>query len=122
MYPNQEVVNAAIAQAQQSSFKFRVGAVVYDGKTILGRGFNESVRTHPKSPHPFKVRHAEFNAILHATVNSMSWNYKAPVVDWMSVYVHRLKKDDSPGLAKPCQWCQGMLDQLGITKIYWSEG
>lgn len=122
--PSKEVINAAVKQAQLSVYRFRVGAVVFVGSNILGRGVNDAIKTHPKSPHPFHSRHAEFNAILDtAAIFGQRWNKPLTVVSkGVSIYVHRLKADGSPGLARPCRWCQGMLDQLGITKIYWSEG
>ena len=91
--------------------------MVYDGNYIMGRGYNDAIKTHPKSPHPFHSIHAEFAAILNAVgtngLESVS-NARA------SIYVHRIKADGSVGIAKPCIWCYKMLDQLPIKDVYWS--
>src|SRR3990167_3376391 len=95
-----------------------VGAVFYDGKYILGRGYNDHRKTHPKSPHPFNTIHAEFGAFL-----DFGWNNSpGSVSKHVKLYVHRLKLDGSDGLAKPCQWCWGMISQLGIKDVRWSVG
>lgn len=121
MVPN-NVVEAAKAQAKLSTHRFRIGAVFYTGRDVLGRGFNDHTKTHPMSPHPFRTKHAEFSAILD-TFGSHNGNfYYYPVSKHWHLYVHRLKADGSPGLAKPCQWCWGMISQLGISKVDWSEG
>lgn len=115
MQPTSEIVRTAVDEARKSTHRFRVGAVVYDRKYIMGQGFNNAVKTHPRSPHPFKTIHAEFAAILSALVRIDS-----EILYNKSVYVHRLRADYSPGLAKPCVWCFKMFSQLGIRDIHWS--
>ena len=114
--PN-HIVELAIKVAKESTHRFRVGAVIYDKDNVLGYGFNNHLKTHPKSPHPFKTRHAEFDALVYA----LSRNWEDNIAR-ASIYVHRLKADDSPGMAKPCRYCDWMLNQIQIKKRYWSEG
>ena len=118
MKPNRGIVELAIDEARKSPHRFRVGAVVYLRDHRLGWGHNEHLKTHTKSPHPFKSIHAEFAAILRAVSSSG----RDVLSDrGVSIYVHRLKLDNSSGIAKPCEWCQKMLDQAGIRNIYWSN-
>lgn len=115
--PN-NVVEAAITQARLSMHRFRVGAVLYRKGRIIGSGRNDHIKTHPQSPHPFKTKHAEFSAFLDVDF----WNLSDPnVAKDVSLYVHRLKADGSPGLSKPCFWCWGMINQLGIRNVDWSK-
>lgn len=97
--------------AEKSNCRFRLGAVVYDGKRILGGGFNEN-KTHPKSPSPYKIVHAEFSAALSSRQTSFRN---------VSLYVHRLKKNGGQGLAKPCEHCTIMLKQLGLKEVFYSN-
>lgn len=119
MKPNRGIIELAIDEARKSPHRFRVGAVIYLRDYRMGWGHNEHLKTHTKSPHPFKSIHAEFDALLHA----VSTCGVGSLMDrGVSIYVHRLKLDHSSGIAKPCEWCQKMLDQAGIRNIYWSEG
>lgn len=111
----QNIKNLAFAEALNSEHRFRLGAVVFNKKHILGSGYNDHIRTHPKSPHPYKTIHAEFAAVI----DSLSNNWPSRV-SGSSLYVVRLKADNSLGMAKPCKYCQFMLSQVGIRKIYWS--
>lgn len=116
------IVALAIREAKTSRSKFRVGAVVFRGSRILGLGFNSMATTHPKSPHPYKSVHAEFDAVLSAVHNFNSgfgWN---DILHGTDIYIHRLKADDTPGLAKPCVYCYRMLGMAGIRKIGYSLG
>lgn len=119
MKPNNNIVKVAIEQAKKSAHRFRVGAVIYlpnRHQGILGSGFNNADKTHPKSPHPFRSIHAEFSAFLHA------YRLSDDLSD-CSVYVHRLLANGEPGLAKPCMWCWELLVKIGVEEdnIYWSK-
>ena len=119
MKPSRKLVNEAKGYAKYSNHeRVRVGAVIYRKDRPLGRGFNYGAKTHPKSPHPYRSTHAEFSALL----DYVGTNGVQQVSKGLSIYVHRLKLDGSDGLAKPCQWCQKMLDSVGISEIYWSVG
>ncbi len=111
--PNYNIKKLAAYEASLSTHRFRVGAVIYSGKNILGRGFNNANKTHPKSPHPFYSIHAEFSSFIHAI------RYRANV-SGCSIYVHRLLADGSSGFAKPCFWCAGLLERINIKDIWWS--
>lgn len=118
MKPNRGIIELAIDEARKSPHRFRVGAVVYNRSYRMGWGHNEHLKTHTKSPHPFKSIHAEFAALLH-TVSCGGTDYLRD--RGVSIYVHRLKLDSSSGIARPCEFCQKMLDQAGIRNVYWSE-
>lgn len=113
MTPNKRIINLAEFEAKNSNHRFRVGAVIFRGSVIIGRGFNNADKTHPKSPHPYKSIHAEFSAFLHA------FRLRNDLTD-CSIYVHRILRDGSPGLAKPCQWCTELLAKIGVKDVHWS--
>lgn len=113
------VIERASRCAALSVHRFRVGAVVYK-RGSWSAGFNKANKTHPRSPHPYKSIHAEFAAVLGAVAMEgvqFGWDLTG-----YSIYVHRLKRDGSAGLAKPCEWCQKMLAQVGIKEISYSNG
>lgn len=106
-----KVISAAKRCAEKSTSRFRLGAVVFMGNKIIGCGWNQMNKTHLQSPHPYKFIHAEFNSLL---------GIKRGDLRRASIYIHRLKKDGSTGLAKPCNSCAGFLSYVGIKKVYFS--
>lgn len=116
----QRIIKAAIQAARKSRFKFRVGAVLYEGNHVASSGYNDPYTTHPKSPKPYKNKCAEFEAVLPW----ISWGDRVRPLKKYSIYVHRLKKDGSPGLAKPCEHCYAMLIGMGMKEknIHYSVG
>lgn len=87
-----------------------MGSVIVRGNKVISIGFN-SCKTHTRSTHPFKGTHAELSAILKARED----------VRGCSIYIYRATKNGNLGLAKPCQWCQTMLKEAGITTWYYSD-
>ena len=116
MYPSEKIINIAIKQSGLSKHRFRLGAVVYKRLKVMGFGYNDHIRTHPMSPHPFKTKHAEFSALLNAV-----GRYGANCTSNSSVYVYRMRADGSSGLAEPCKFCYKMLKLAGINEIFWSK-
>ena len=113
--PTKRIADLAVACAELSNHRFRLGAVIHHGSRVLGVGFNQADKTHPASPHPFKSIHAEFSAFVNATRNVGIDRLKGS-----SIYVHRLKADGGPGLAKPCRFCEELLNKVGVRNISWS--
>ncbi len=98
--------------SQKSSHPdYKHGAVVVHGNRILGIGFNEC-RIHSKSRHPFKMRHAEFSAVLNTAREDLSG---------CDIYVFRRGKDGIIRNSKPCQSCESMLRLLNIRRVYFSH-
>lgn len=115
MFPSSKVINLAREQARLSTHRFRLGAVIYKRNKIMGFGYNDHIKTHPLSPHPYGTKHAEFCALLDAV-----GRFGQSSVYNNSIYVQRLKAHGLPGIAKPCQFCDKMLRLAGITDIHWS--
>jgi cytidine deaminase len=119
MKPNGYIKRLATYEATHSTHRFRVGSVIYGTqRTPIGWGYNKADKTHPASWHPFKSIHSEFAAFLVAFRRLGDRDMKH-----LSIYTHRLMKDGTPGLAKPCPWCKEMLVKVGFKEknIYWSE-
>ena len=55
--------------------------------------------------------HAEMDACLDASRDELIG---------AEIYIVRVRKDGSRGLAKPCNICTRMLKSMGITKAYYS--
>lgn len=103
-------------ESYKSTSRFRLGAVVVDKrKNVLGVGFNQMERTHPKarfSNEKYPFLHAELSALL---------GLKHEETQGGSVYVFRQKKDGTMGNAKPCPGCMQALKDMGIRRVYFSD-
>lgn len=105
------IINLATQSALRSEWVWRVGAVIYNGSTILSVGTNDWMKTSPKSWHDFKSRHAEFNALIKVERSRLKGS---------SIYVHRIGRDLLTHNAKPCGACEKMLAWAGIKRVEWS--
>ena len=106
--------------------KARLGSViVYKGK-VISVGWNLGEKTHPLQKEfnkyrgydpndstAFNTLHAEIHALLK--INGLD-------IDWRkaTVFVSRVKKDGSKGLAKPCKACETYMRELGIKNVYYT--
>ncbi|NJO65070.1 MAG: hypothetical protein HC836_45270 [Richelia sp. RM2_1_2] len=87
------------------------GAVLVYKNQILGIGFNDC-KTSPRSPHPWKTKHAEFSAVLSAGLENLSG---------YDIYIVRKRKNGELANSKPCQSCETMLKSLNVRKVYYSD-
>lgn len=91
--------------------RYRLGCVLVKKNHIIGLGFNQS-KTHSKSPHQYKHLHAEIHAILGCDISDLKDSV---------AYVYRENKNSVCGLAKPCPSCHGMLQSVGVKKVYYTD-
>lgn len=111
---NKNVIKLAVEQAELSTHKYKIGAVVFKGKRIFGSGYNE-VRTCSRMPakyrkHKFSL-HAEQKAVLNSHDN----------LDDAEILVVRLSKTGKLLLAKPCIHCCYTLEHVKIKYVYYSN-
>jgi deoxycytidylate deaminase len=104
-------IDLAIRAAKKSSHpQHRIGSVLVKGNKVLSFGFNE-LKTHPRSTHPWKSIHSEFATIL---------GLDRTEIEGSTIYVVRVRKDGTLGMAKPCEFCYKMLTNLNLYSIIYS--
>lgn len=86
-----------------------LGAAILKGKKVLSTGTNNENKTSPKAQNITKRLHAEFDALRH----NKSF-------EGATIYVVRIKKDGSYGMAKPCKHCVKLCRKAGIKKVFYS--
>lgn len=89
---------------------YKLGAVVANGRKVLGFGANDVVKTHPKSNTRFQKIHAELAAMLNARADLRG----------TTLYVYRSGKNERPLLSKPCKHCQALIEKEGIKYVVYS--
>lgn len=91
-------------------WQHKIGAVVVRKNRVISTGFNQ-VKTHPKSPHPYFMLHAELAAIIGCSYEELKG---------ATIYVFRQHRNGECAMAKPCPTCEAALRQAGIKKVYYS--
>ena len=94
--------------AELSTSRFRVGAVIARRSHPLSLGVNDMLKTHPKRKPRYGC--AEFYAIKRARTS----------VEGADIYVVRIRRNGSLGLARPCIMCALDLQEVGITRVFYS--
>ena len=107
------LINRAVQQAQCSNYYQRVGAVIFNKKRIISKGYNQ-IRAARHLHNRFQQWpgsiHAEVASILNAKTN----------LKGCDIIVVRINKQNQFRLAKPCNYCLMYLEYVGIRKIYYS--
>ena len=86
-------------------------ALVVSKNRVLSVGYNQP-KTHPISKDTERQQlHAEMSALLRCP---------DAIVEGAEVVVARLKPSGKPGLAKPCEACQGILKRFGVRRVFYT--
>lgn len=104
----------AVAEANKSTFRQQVGAVLYDKNKIISLGHNTPQRSvkhmlkkYQKWPNSI---HAEVAAILAA---------KTCCKD-MEILVVRINSKNQLSYSRPCDHCMMYIQYVGIKRVYYS--
>ncbi len=107
-------IEVAINEAEKSSHTFRLGAVIFDKKTLISKGYNSGCKSakklHPRF-HKYNSIHAEVAAILAARSDLKKCTL-------LVIRINKNKKNFL--LARPCVNCLKYIKYVGIKKIIYS--
>ncbi len=108
------LIDKAIEAAKKSSYRVRMGAVIFKGKRIISVGNNCSMKSakhlHPRFQKWKGSVHAEVSAILKAKTDLRRCN----------ILVVRINRFGEIRTSKPCDKCFLYLQLVGIKKIYYT--
>ena len=105
----------AIRQAFKSTSKFRLGAVLVNGKHVF-YGNNWMDKTHPKGLYLLESTwiqvgvHAEMDVLIQA---------KEKAED-SKLYVARVLKDGRMAMAEPCPRCKYLIKKAGVKLVFYT--
>lgn len=97
-------------QADKSTMRPKVGAVIESGKYLFG-GHNKN-KTHTKYANP----NLHVRTSIHAELDCLN---RLPIEEAESIYVYR-ELEGVPAMARPCNHCVGFLKKAGVRKIYYT--
>ena len=102
-------MRVAKKQAYQSRSRFKIGAAIAKGNKILSAAHN-IMKTHPEfGSGKYMNLHAEGHAIYKAIRMGLDLN-------GATIYIYRKNNN----LAKPCKFCQALINKYGITNVVYS--
>lgn len=105
------MIRIASKQAKQSSFYFRLGAVIAKGNRILSTGHNKIGYCELND---FKCsKHAEMDAILKLLRKEKGLSS----LSGSTIYISRITPTGKTALAKPCKKCMNLIISVGIKEI-----
>jgi deoxycytidylate deaminase len=107
-------ISLCINEAEKSTYKQRIGAVIYRRKTIISSAHNSVVKSrkklHPKYQKWKNSVHAEIDAIISARAD----------LKRSSMIVVRINNNGNLMLAKPCDHCMTYIRHVGIKEVIYS--
>ena len=110
----QNIIEKAIEEAKISKCYPQHGCVIFKGSRIITTGFNEiryCNRLNYKYRKWINSLHAEQKAILFSKND----------LKRCSLLVIRLNAHGELKYSKPCKVCQGLIANVGINKVYYSD-
>lgn len=102
--------------------KTHVGCIAVYRRKIIGVGFNTD-KTHPvqKYYNRFRDSSETFSPKLHTEINCMNKIKNFNInFNKVKLYIYRIRKDVSFGMARPCPSCMSAIKDLGIKDIYYT--
>lgn len=114
------MIELALKVARRSQSKFRLGAVLTVRKDILGEGWNQMGRTHPRQLSTYRSTRRDWVPGLHAEVHACLGFDAVP--RGASVWVARIHRNGQPALAAPCDLCITFLAHIGVERVWFTTG
>ena len=112
-----KALNIAKRKSNESTFeRARIGCVITKGGRVLTSKCNQ-IRYHKDLGKTWPSVHAEEAAILDV----LSRPDGQRDLIGSKIYIARITKTGSSGLAKPCPRCQALIEAVGIKRIYYTE-
>mgnify|MGYP001600492280 CR=1 FL=1 len=104
----------ASTMARKSQSKWKVGSCLTKKRKIISGGYNQ------RKSHPFtltlrnkliKGLHSEMHAVLGVEPDNLIGT---------SIYVVRIRRNNSIGMAKPCGECYRLLAKVGVKQAFFT--
>lgn len=101
--------------SEQSDYKYKVGAVLVKGGSVVSTGYNE-VRFKSLG----SEQYTEWKESLHAERAAIAKMNKEDV-QGCSMYIYReYNSNNFPALSKPCSQCAKLISDMGVKKVYYT--
>jgi deoxycytidylate deaminase len=110
------IIKRCLEECEKSTYKVRIGAVIFSSKRIISSGHNE-IRS-SSIPNKHKTYYNSIHAEQDAVFNCKDWSK----LKGCSILVLKLSKVTKElSNAKPCTTCLELLRFVGIKTIHYSD-
>lgn len=109
------ILKKAIEQAENSTQRFGLGAVIFKGSSIFGSGCND--KRSSNIPNQYKRFPHSFHAEVSALQDVQNWDK----LKGTSIIVIRLNKAGKICSSFPCKYCIQSLQYVGVKWVYYSN-
>ena len=110
------MINKALEVAVDGTgHKQRLGCVVTDRRGRMIAAAHNIAKTHPLQ-HKYSTRVHRVKPFLHAEIAALVRCRAQP----HTLYVARLKRDGSVGLARPCPICEEAIREAGVKRVVYT--
>ena len=111
------VLERCISEARKSSYKFKMGAVIFKGPRIISSSHNY-IRSCLAIPPQYRKWSNSLHAEQAAILNCNDWSK----IKGCDILVMKISKtEESLSNAMPCEFCMASLIKVGIRKVYYSN-
>ena len=111
------IVERCISEARKSSYKFKIGAVIFKGPRIISSAHN-SIR----SCSAIKPQYRKWENSLHAEQAAILNSKDISKLKGCDILVMKISKtEEHVSNAMPCEFCMASLIKVGIKKVYYSN-
>uniref|UniRef100_A0A6H1ZDQ1 Putative CMP/dCMP deaminase zinc-binding n=1 Tax=viral metagenome TaxID=1070528 RepID=A0A6H1ZDQ1_9ZZZZ len=107
------IISKALKESLKSEHKYRIGAVIFNHKTIVSSGRNYTL----KSVRSFTIRFIKYRGSVHAEVDAII-NAKKDLKG-CSMIIIRSGRSGNLLPSFPCKWCLGYIEHVGIKNIFY---
>ena len=97
--------------SKKSTSNPKMGCVIVKKNKVVGVGFNDRHKTHPKSTTMGNTIHAELHAVIGVAAEDLRGAH---------VYVFREYVNGELAMARPCPHCHAVLVSAGIKKVFYT--
>lgn len=102
-------------ESLKSNYKYKIGAVVVKGGSIISIGHND-IRYRSTGC----SKYSDWKESLHAERACIS-KVSKELVNGSSIYIFRRDNEQGlPALSKPCPQCAKLISDMGIKKVYFT--
>jgi deoxycytidylate deaminase len=97
--------------SKKSTSNPRVGCIIVKKNRIVGLGYNDRRKTHPRAKTMSQTIHAELHAVIGVPAEDLKGAH---------VYVFREYVNGDLAMTKPCAACHAVLEAAGVKKVFYT--
>lgn len=115
MKRHEKLIRKAVKVAQQSTYRWKHGAVVAKGNKVLGCAPNKkrnfSAFNYPGDHYTDHAERATLRELLKVRDDLRG----------CTIYIARINKDEKTMMSRPCVWCMWAIHAAGIKEIVYTN-